>query len=135
CLGIGVAIVLGGQRSSATPTRLSAIPVGKGVGARSDGRATSSSPGDSAGTTAHVSKSGGEPATRGGPLQSRLADLRRRLRLVVTLRGGCWVLAALVGSVTLACLIDQAVHVGLRRDLPGMIRAVFLVGILAGTGF
>ena len=33
------------------------------------------------------------------PLQSRLADLRRRLRMVVTFRGGCWALAALVGSL------------------------------------
>ncbi|HYT95186.1 MAG TPA: hypothetical protein VEL76_41095, partial [Gemmataceae bacterium] len=69
------------------------------------------------------------------PLQSRLAELRRRLRRVVTLRGGCYALAVLLGSLALACLIDQAVHVRFHRDLPGMIRALFLVGILGGTAY
>ncbi len=69
------------------------------------------------------------------PLQSRLADLRRRLRLVVTFRGGCWALAALIGSVALACLIDQAVYLRTSRDLPALIRAGFLVAILGGAGY
>ncbi len=69
------------------------------------------------------------------PLLSRLAELRRRLRLVTTFRGGCWALAVLVGSLAVACLIDQAVYVRNNRDLPGLIRALFLVGILGGTGY
>src|SRR4051812_19574180 len=69
------------------------------------------------------------------PLQSRLAVLRRRLRTVVTFRGGCWALAALVASVALACLIDQAVYLKNNRDLPSLIRAVFLLGVLGGTGY
>jgi hypothetical protein len=69
------------------------------------------------------------------PLQSRLAGLRRRLRRIVTVRGGCVALAVLVGSVALACLLDQVVYLRSQRDLPGVIRAFFLVGILAGTGY
>src|SRR5947209_14018254 len=69
------------------------------------------------------------------PLLSRLADLRRRLRRVTTFRGGCWALAVLVGSLALACLIDQSVYVRSNRDLPGLIRALFLTGILAATGY
>jgi hypothetical protein len=69
------------------------------------------------------------------PLQSRLAVLRRRLRTVVTFRGACWALAALVGSVALACLFDQAVYLKTNRDLPALIRAVFLLGVLGGTGY
>ena len=69
------------------------------------------------------------------PLQSRLAVLRRRLRMVVTFRGGCWAIAALVGSLAFACLIDQSVYLKSNRDLPSLIRAVFLAGILSGTGY
>ncbi len=69
------------------------------------------------------------------PLQTRLAELRRRLRRVVTFRGGCWAFTALVGSLALACLIDQFVHVRLHGDLPALIRAVFLVATLGGTAF
>src|SRR5262245_10872990 len=64
------------------------------------------------------------------PLQSRLAALRRRLRLIVTLRGGCWALAVLIGSLALACLLDRSFYLRTDRDLPSLIRAVLLVGIL-----
>ena len=68
------------------------------------------------------------------PLLSRLALLRRRLRLVTTVRGSCLTLAVLIGSLTLACLFDIIVYRGLNLELPGMIRGLFLVATLAGTG-
>src|SRR5947209_1516561 len=67
------------------------------------------------------------------PLQSRLAVLRRRLRLVVTFRGGCWALAVLVGAVALACLGDQTLYQRGQRGLPVLFRALLLVGALGGT--
>src|SRR5262249_1677571 len=59
------------------------------------------------------------------PLQRRLAALRRRLRLVVSFRGGCWLLAFLIGAVALASGLDWLVH------LPSLIRALLLLGIPA----
>jgi hypothetical protein len=62
------------------------------------------------------------------PLANRLSALRRRLRLVVSFRGISWLIAAVVLGVTLAGLLDFWVH------LPGLVRAVFLVGILGSAG-
>lgn len=62
------------------------------------------------------------------PLQKRLAALRRRLRLIVTFRGLCWLGAALLAPAALAGLADWLVH------LPGLVRAGLLVGILSLGG-
>lgn len=69
------------------------------------------------------------------PLQSRLAALRRRLRLVVTFRGGCWSGAVLLGGVALACLIDYGLFHNLNLDLPRFVRALLLAATLGGTGY
>ncbi len=63
------------------------------------------------------------------PLQIRLAALRRRLRLVVSLRGVCWLLAFLVGAAALAGGLDWLLR------LPGVPRALLLVAGLCGAGF
>jgi hypothetical protein len=62
------------------------------------------------------------------PLQQRLYALRRRLRFVVSLRGGCWLLAILVGCAAMGGFIDYSVQ------LPSLVRACLLVSILAGAG-
>src|SRR5262245_2139441 len=67
------------------------------------------------------------------PLLGRLAKLRRRLRLVTTVRGACYTLALLVGALALACLVDIVIYKAWGRDLPGLIRGFFLTAILAGT--
>jgi hypothetical protein len=69
------------------------------------------------------------------PLLSRLVALRRRLRMVTMFRGGCWAVAVLLGSLAVACLLDQSVYLRSNRDLPSLIRALFLVGIIGGTGY
>ncbi|MCI0463480.1 MAG: hypothetical protein L0Z62_41610 [Gemmataceae bacterium] len=76
-------------------------------------------------------QAGAEEAARS--LRKRLADLRRRLWLVAAFQGVCWAIAVLVGSVALACLIDQAVYLRTGRDLPALIRALVLVGIVSGS--
>ncbi len=63
------------------------------------------------------------------PLLSRLASLRRWTRLVEGWRGLCAVFALVVGLGTVTGLLDFAVH------LPGLVRAVVLVGAIAGAGF
>jgi hypothetical protein len=63
------------------------------------------------------------------PLQLRLAAVRRRLRLVVTFRGTCWLLSLLFAVAVLAGLLDWQLH------LPALVRAVLLAGGLVGTGF
>lgn len=63
------------------------------------------------------------------PLQARLAALRHRLRLVVTVRGVCWLLAVVLATLVLAGWLDWRVH------LPGLARAVVLVGLLSGSGY
>jgi hypothetical protein len=62
------------------------------------------------------------------PLQRRLAALRRRLRLVVSLQGIGWLGAFLVGCALVAGLVDS------QAALPGVVRAFLLVGILGGGG-
>ena len=61
-------------------------------------------------------------------LRSRLAGLRRRLRFVVASRGVGWLVAAVFLTLTLVGAIDY------RVDLPGLVRAVVLVSLLAGAG-
>src|SRR5262249_38293908 len=63
------------------------------------------------------------------PLQQRLCALRRRLRFVVTFRGGCWLIALLVGSAASVGALHRLVN------LPPLVRALFLVGILSGAVF
>ena len=70
-------------------------------------------------------------ATRSGydasPLRQRLAALRRRHYFVATIRGVGWLLTVLVATAVLAGVLDWRWH------LPGLVRAVFLVGALAGA--
>jgi hypothetical protein len=61
------------------------------------------------------------------PLQARLAALRKRLRLVVTLRGLSWVLALLFVGALLAGWIDWRIH------LPSLVRALVLVSVVGGA--
>jgi hypothetical protein len=68
------------------------------------------------------------------PLQTRLAALRRRLRLVVTFRGGCWALAVLFVGVAGAGLIDYGLYQNWNIDLPRFLRAFFLAATLGGAG-
>jgi hypothetical protein len=63
-------------------------------------------------------------------LRSRLAGLRRRLRLVILRRGLGWLLATVVGLAVVAGLLDWAVP----GHLPALARAVLLVGTLTAAG-
>src|ERR671938_102618 len=60
-------------------------------------------------------------------LRSRLAGLRRRLRLVVLRRGVGWLLTAVLLAAAVAGLLDWHWH------LPSLVRAVFLVGTLTAA--
>src|SRR5205085_1815438 len=62
------------------------------------------------------------------PLQPRLAALRRRLRMVVTFRGGCWMLALLCLTAAVGGLLDW------RVNLPSLVRALLLTSALGGAG-
>jgi hypothetical protein len=62
------------------------------------------------------------------PLQSRLASLRRRLRLQIGWRGLCALTALLVGGAVLAGLADWFF------ELPSLIRALALVSVLGAAG-
>src|SRR5581483_4055778 len=70
-------------------------------------------------------------ATRSGydasPLRQRLAALRRRHYLVAAIRGVGWLLTVLIASAIVAGVLDW------RWKLPDLVRAVFLVGALAGA--
>jgi hypothetical protein len=68
------------------------------------------------------------------PLQSRLAALRRRLRMVVTVRGGCLAATLLLGCLAFAGLVDCAVYRMLGVETWSLLRAAILVSTLAGTG-
>src|SRR5436305_841960 len=61
------------------------------------------------------------------PLQVRLAGLRRRLRLVVTLRGLCWLGTLVLLTAALAGWLDWRWH------LPGLVRALLLTGALSSA--
>src|SRR5579883_1593473 len=63
------------------------------------------------------------------PLHNRLAALRRRLRLVVTFRGLCWLLTLLLAAGIAVGWLDWRVH------LPSLVRAVLLIATLGGAGY
>ncbi len=71
-------------------------------------------------------------ATRSFPdarsLRQHFVVLRRKLRRVTWLRGLTVVLALILPALLLAGVLDWTLH------LPGVVRAVFLTGILAGAG-
>src|SRR6516162_9606804 len=69
------------------------------------------------------------PVFDGTMLRQRLAALRRRIRLVATVRGLGFLLTVLLATAVVAGLIDW------RWRLPGLVRAVVLVGTLAGSVF
>src|SRR6267142_1205867 len=62
------------------------------------------------------------------PLEARVAALRRRRRAIVTFRGVCWFGALVLTVAVVAGLLDWQFH------LPGLVRAVLLVGALVGGG-
>ena len=62
------------------------------------------------------------------PLQRRLASLRWRSRLQIGWRGLCALIGLVVGGAVVAGLADWFV------DLPGLVRALALVTILATAG-
>jgi hypothetical protein len=62
-------------------------------------------------------------------LRQRLAALRRRIRLVATVRGVGLLLTVLLATGVVAGLLDWRWH------LPGLVRAVVLVGTLIGAVF
>jgi hypothetical protein len=68
------------------------------------------------------------PPTERVSLTDRLGDLGRTRRRVLVVRGAFRVLAAAAVLVAAACALDVAVH------LPGIVRAVLLVGTLAAVG-
>ncbi len=63
------------------------------------------------------------------PLIQRLADLRRRLRWVTTVRGLLATVSVLLGGMMLAGILDW------RLQLPVLIRAFLLVSILVSLGY
>ena len=67
------------------------------------------------------------PKQAPAPLQQRLHRLRGRLRAVVLLRQGSLVLAALMLSVGAVAWLDW------RFQLPSLVRAIALIGILVGS--
>ncbi len=66
------------------------------------------------------------PVLDGTMLRQRLASLRRRLRLVATVRGAGLLLTVLLATAVVAGLLDWLWH------LPALVRAVILVATLAG---
>ncbi len=62
------------------------------------------------------------------PLRKRLAALRRRLRLVVTVRGVGWLLVLVLLTVATVGVADWAWH------LPALLRALVLVALLSSAG-
>ena len=63
------------------------------------------------------------------PLLSRLASLRRRVLIIEGWRGTTALLSLVVGAVLFAGLIDWTVQ------LPSLVRALLLVGIVTGGGY
>jgi len=63
------------------------------------------------------------------PLHRRLAALRRRLRVITISRGVSAVLIVVLGITILAGLLDW------QAQLPSLVRAFLLVGMLAGAAF
>jgi len=69
------------------------------------------------------------PDVDSNTLRNRLAALRRRLRLVHTVRGVGLLVGCVVALIALAGLLDWQIH------LPGLVRALLLVGTLTGAGY
>src|SRR5689334_21727730 len=69
------------------------------------------------------------PALDGTMLRHRLSALRRRIRLVAAVRGVGFLLTTLLATAVVAGLLDWRWH------LPGLVRAVVLVGTLVGAVF
>jgi hypothetical protein len=69
------------------------------------------------------------PATAPPELSDRLADLRRRMRRLVMVRGVYGVVALALGAVVVIGLLDHAIH------LPALVRAAALVGLITAGGF
>jgi len=67
-------------------------------------------------------------------LHSRLGALRRRLRLVVTLRGVCLAAATLLTGLLLAGVVDAVVYRILGVETWSLLRAGFLTATLSGAG-
>src|SRR5207302_8000080 len=65
---------------------------------------------------------------RMNPLQSRLASLRRRLRLQIGWRGLCALAGVVIGGAVLAGLADWLL------ELPSLLRALALVALLGAAG-
>src|SRR4051812_37915483 len=68
-----------------------------------------------------------DPAATAPDLRGRLADLRRRMRLVAAGRGAARLAALVLGAATAVALLDRGLH------LPALVRALALVGLIAGT--
>jgi hypothetical protein len=62
-------------------------------------------------------------------LYSRLARLRRRLRVVTALRGTLTLVAVIVGGAAIVGLLDW------RFQLPALVRAIALVSIVSAAGY
>jgi len=69
------------------------------------------------------------PAPDGTKVLQRLARLRRRLRFVTMLRGVGWLLTVILLTAIVVGLLDWRWH------LPGLIRAIVLVGTLSAAGY
>jgi hypothetical protein len=67
------------------------------------------------------------------PLHSRLAALRRRLRLVVGLRGVCAAVAVVLLGLLAAGLADGLYYAFFRRETWSLLRAAALVATLSGA--
>ncbi len=74
----------------------------------------------------HAMPSSKRPVLDGTMLRQRLAALRRRMRLVATVRGAGLLLTVWLATAAVAGLIDWRWH------LPALVRAVVLVGTLVG---
>lgn len=68
------------------------------------------------------------------PLQSRLGALRRRLRVVVTVRGVCFAAATVLTGLFLAGLFDALLFRMLGVESWPLLRAAFLAGTLTALG-
>jgi DNA repair exonuclease SbcCD ATPase subunit len=69
-----------------------------------------------------------DPGLQQQHLRQRLAAIRRRRRFVILFRGTCWLLTLVLATALVAGLLDWRFHT------PSVIRALFLVGGLAGAG-
>lgn len=68
------------------------------------------------------------------PLQSRLAALRSRLRIVITVRGTCLAASVLLGCLLVAGLVDCGIYRLFGLEAWSLLRATLLGVTLCGTG-